>query len=396
MAYHNSPRITTSGLAAYFDAANIKSYPGQPTVNLIGSQNLTYGVYAYATGPVATSTLLYDNTIGTVNRFTVSQVVNTARSSFAPTVSINQAYTFSCYIRYNGGNTASPTFVISAAKPNPEGGNTIVLSQSTQSQTAVSNNWYRVIYNFTISSNTSSGCILTIGVSTGSDTAYLNNTFDVYQPQLEAKSYATPYVVNTRGTTVATGGGFADLSGNSNNGTLVGDPTYSSTNAGSLVFDGVDDYVDLGTSLSSQFSTQAVTVMAFAKISSVVSKNTLVSFNGAQSFFLPGNRLTTTYQLYWDGTGGWKNGNTSTWVTGQYYHFGWTISGTTLTFYVNGVADGTATVGVFAPTSSTRIGFANAGEYCTGTVGNLKIFNKALSAAEILSNYNSLKTRFGL
>ena len=41
-----------------------------------------------------------------------------------------------------------------------------------------------------------------------------------------------------------------DLSGNNNNGTLVDGPTFSSGNAGSIVFDGVDDYVKIEPSLS--------------------------------------------------------------------------------------------------------------------------------------------------
>ena len=34
---------------------------------------------------------------------------------------------------------------------------------------------------------------------------------------------------------------WADLSGNTNNGTLTNGPTFSSANQGSIVFDGVDD-----------------------------------------------------------------------------------------------------------------------------------------------------------
>ena len=40
---------------------------------------------------------------------------------------------------------------------------------------------------------------------------------------------------------------WSDLSGNSNNGTLTNGPTFNSRNGGSIVFDGVDDYVTLGT-----------------------------------------------------------------------------------------------------------------------------------------------------
>lgn len=203
-----------------------------------------------------------------------------------------------------------------------------------------------------------------------------------------AKSYPT------------TGTSWFDLSGNAYNGTLtpsVNGPTFSGANVGSFIFDGVDDYVDLGTSLSGNFSANQITVCSFSRISSVVSKNTLLSFNGAFNFFLPGNRLTTTYQLYWDATSGWKNGNTSSWALNTWYYFCWTISSTTLTFYVNGVPDGIVALSTnFAPSSSTRLGFANAGEYATGTIANLFVYNRALTSDEILRNYYSMKSKFGL
>ena len=37
-----------------------------------------------------------------------------------------------------------------------------------------------------------------------------------------------------------------DLSGNGNNGTLLGGPNYISNNGGLLIFDGVDDYINVG------------------------------------------------------------------------------------------------------------------------------------------------------
>jgi len=39
---------------------------------------------------------------------------------------------------------------------------------------------------------------------------------------------------------------WTDISGNDNGGTLINEPTYDSANGGSIVFDGIDDYVDLG------------------------------------------------------------------------------------------------------------------------------------------------------
>ena len=38
-----------------------------------------------------------------------------------------------------------------------------------------------------------------------------------------------------------------DLTSNNNDGTLINNPTFDSTNGGSIVFDGIDDYVSFST-----------------------------------------------------------------------------------------------------------------------------------------------------
>ncbi len=43
---------------------------------------------------------------------------------------------------------------------------------------------------------------------------------------------------------------WSDLSGNGNNGTLTNGPTFDSGNNGSIIFDGVDDYITTGTTPS--------------------------------------------------------------------------------------------------------------------------------------------------
>jgi hypothetical protein len=72
-----------------------------------------------------------------------------------------------------------------------------------------------------------------------------------------------------------------------------------------------------------------------------------------------------------------------------------------ISFYVNGVLAGTATgrTGFSNSFNNTMyLGFDNGGtnEYMLGNFYNFAHYNKILSAAEILQNYNAQKSRFGL
>jgi len=391
MSYHTSPRIVTDNLVMYIDAGNSKSYKGEATTNLIGSQSLSYGIYAYVTGPVSASAQFYDFSPITVNRFTVSQVVNTARSAFFPTVSVGQPYTFSCYIRYNGSNTATPSFVVSAAKPQPEGGNTIALSQSTQTQTALTNNWYRLIYNFTISSNTASACILTIGLATGSDTAYLNQTFDVYQPQIEAKAYATQFVANTRGTTVATGGGLYDLSGNSNHCTVTSTGiTTVSTYGGGAACDGSSGYIELP-SITNGIN-RSVDIV-YRQINLNGGWGPLWRNDWRERIFTTSSTIINAPGTYYSISG--PVGDTNM------VQICYTIDGLTLRSYRNASLLSTDTMNGYMNQGSFsyRFGYQCGGATCTNVaveIYSVKFYNKGLTSSEVLQNFNATKRRYGL
>ena len=394
MSASSGPSILTNGLVFDYDMSNTKkSFIGPPATNRIISIPLTLTVYAYATGPVSTTNII-DATYQprTVSRYTVSNNINTARAMVTSSgLTTGVSYTFSCKIKYNGTNVATPSFSVDASKGNPEGGaNNNTVSSSVGVTTSLGNGWYYVTYTWSYSACPTSGCYLTYGVVTGADATYVGNTFDVYEPQFEIGSFATPYVTQSTGIR-STSQALLDLTGK--NVTTATSLTYVSD--GTFSYNGTSDYLEV-TQLSSYLS-NSITVCTFAKISSVVSKNNLLSLNGVYNFFLPGNRLTTTYQLYWDSAGGWKNGNNTDWVTNQWYHLAWTISGTTLIFYVNGVADGTVTLaGNIAPSGTSRLGLANAGEYATGSIGTVQVYNRALLATEIQQNFNAQRTRYGI
>jgi hypothetical protein len=194
---------------------------------------------------------------------------------------------------------------------------------------------------------------------------------------------------------------WTDLSGNGNNGTLTNGPTYNSGNGGSLVFDGTNDYVD-STSISSQFTTN-ITVEAWIYLSAYPSDWVRIVGTGGNS----GNRTFglwyygPTRELLWQRYGAgdpFIQPASPLLSTGVWYYVAATTSGSSHVLYLNGSSIGTATAsGPWSASNETiTIGFAGFHTYHNGRMSNIKLYNKALTAAEIQQNYNALKGRFGL
>ena len=213
-----------------------------------------------------------------------------------------------------------------------------------------------------------------------------------------------------------TGTTWYDLSGNANNGTLAGGPTYSSNNGGSIVFDNIDDMATISSALNLETlgASGNFTVMFAAK------KNfygTGGNFNGNSSFLYGSNNGYTS---------GWRitepnNGTMDNPFSGaQRYQFGsneaggdylgisdttsnriaicaFTRSGNTVNAFLNNVT-ATKTFAAYVPGSSSgQISNSPAGVgRFAGNVYFIQIYNRALSANEIQKNYNILKGRYGL
>ena len=62
------------------------------------------------------------------------------------------------------------------------------------------------------------------------------------------------------------------------------------------------------------------------------------------------------------------------------------------------IYDATVPATAYINNSNTRIGFGPAGAYpyFNGSIANVNYYNRALSAAEVLQNYNALRGRYGL
>ena len=195
-----------------------------------------------------------------------------------------------------------------------------------------------------------------------------------------------------------------DISGNDKNSTLTNGPTFNSANSGSIVFDGVDDYVLTPSLLNASLNpTESVFVWfnpaAAGQIVSELGQATIntgyhdsnieVSSSGIFSFSVWHGSLTNKVVSSAKSFNNW-------------YHLGFTYSGTTFIAYINGSSIGTTTFTRQPPTSLhyglCSIDGTNMGTsaYGSGKMGNFMFYNRALSASEVQQNFNAQKGRFGL
>lgn len=190
---------------------------------------------------------------------------------------------------------------------------------------------------------------------------------------------------------------WTDLSGNGNNGTLTNGPIYSSSDGGSIVFDGVNDKV---TFPNTTVSTSAgITVEVWFKTSSGTKYQDI--FDMSDTF---GVWITTNYGSTGKITASFKTLTgimRADYSTNTWYQVVISGSGTSNTLYLNGVSVATEsqTVATSVNFNTARIGNVDgdrASEYLVGNVASLKFYNRALTASEIQQNFNALRGRFSI
>nr|QMP83413.1 MAG: hypothetical protein [Caudoviricetes sp.] len=193
-----------------------------------------------------------------------------------------------------------------------------------------------------------------------------------------------------------------DLSRNGNTGTLVNGVGYSANNGGSLVFDGVNDYIGIPNNTALDTLTPTVEVWI---------KTNTTSQNG---FWFEKGSVNTQYSLFQEGgsiqwrmnIGGITNLTTTTANfinTSNWYQVVGTYTSGTRRLYINGILvnsdtqsgtiatnSGGMSIGVYGGFSGGR------GYYYNGNLSSCRIYNRALSATEIQQNFNASRNRFGI
>lgn len=197
---------------------------------------------------------------------------------------------------------------------------------------------------------------------------------------------------------------WTDLTGRGNNGTLTNGPTFSSTNGGSIVFDGSNDYVSLA-SPDLPTGTGDFTVSMWIKptnFTANISKALL--YGGVSGSFYLGIGRTYNGDI-----NGLRIGrafsadceNCAFTFTNAWHNVIVIRSSATIIFYVNN-SQRTTVNGEFVQAAnhsfvaSNPANIGGSGEPFTGNISALHIYNRALSAAEVSQNFNALRGRYGI
>ena len=208
-----------------------------------------------------------------------------------------------------------------------------------------------------------------------------------------------------------TGTTWYDVSSGGNNGTLTNGPTFNSSNNGSIVFDGADDYVTIP-----NFNYGRTTFSAESWI--MYTANTSGYKVGAVGSWVSGNSAQNQFLLFSEGAGGIAPGwaylaitsptgtdffvrDSNYMLINTWYQLCGVFDGSSLKIYLNGELKNTnnigSTVTVYNNNKPIEIGSFASGNYNTQCkVATTRLYNRALSEAEVLQNYNAQKGRFGL
>jgi hypothetical protein len=196
-----------------------------------------------------------------------------------------------------------------------------------------------------------------------------------------------------------------DVSGNNNSGSLVGGPTFSSGNGGSIVFDGSNDYCTLGTKNLIQ---NDFTISIWFKLNSSGDKEHFIFSNNYQT----SPALLITAEVAGSSgvlTAYYASSSITSYVISSTTNIPISINNITLIRngstnipYLNGIEQ---TSRIFTNTTVLGSGLYELGyasirnkttAYLQGNIYNTQIYNRALTQAEVTQNYNALKSRFAL
>jgi hypothetical protein len=193
-----------------------------------------------------------------------------------------------------------------------------------------------------------------------------------------------------------------DISGQGYIGALTNGPTFNSSNGGSIVFDGVDDYITLTNNNILQIFSGTVSVWfktsnAGSGFRSIIAKqwnyglftdnNVLITYDWSASSVrstginIADNSWKQITMTFTDNSGA-PNNNTNIYLNGV------NVLTTTIKVNTSFLVELEIGRGGTIPTGNTQ--------YINGQIPLVQIYDRPLTSSEVLQNYNATKSRFGL
>lgn len=376
---------------AYDTGDTVNSFKGEPTENMITGNMNTSGAASLGSDAGGDYVQLGNNTSGYC-AIVVPNIYIPSGVTYTWSFELKSSETFT-------SNFSWDTNEYSDQYPNSNDDSRLTYNHSTP--TMVADEWTQ--YRLTV--------VMKDGLTNARSGDFFRFFFPTFQNkkiyyrnvQFELKDHITAYA-GLGGTRSATEG-LLDLTGNQ---TIDLSSTSFDANA-QPVLDGTEEYKDLG-------SDQVIKTSGGWTVESVVYYNSVAG--GYDNYISPANFTgsdSTSYNSwYWSvlnnklalwniNPGVWKYGSTTI-QANTWYHTVLTCSddGTSYQMYLNGVAEGgNHTTYSWNPSySGLKVRYIGAGRpnlrFINGEVPVTKIYDKALTAAEVQANFNNYKTRFNI
>jgi hypothetical protein len=196
-----------------------------------------------------------------------------------------------------------------------------------------------------------------------------------------------------------TGTIWSDLSGLGNNGTLVNGVGYSISNNGSMVFDGIDDYVSLGDNSTLNNSLNDSTNWTIAYWCNPLNNGRILDRGNLGADPTGSLELNVTNIVRNNTSGGSSSLSTNITNTGWNFVSLTRSSSLLVSWYLNGTfSNSSQLTESYGGSGIWKIGrrSANLDAIYSGNVSAMFIYSRVLSATEITQNFESLRGRYGI
>ena len=406
MGLAHSPRIVTNGLVFAYDSDNIKSYKGPAIQNMASTivavnqsatgmsfTSSTESVFIPGLGQVISPKLTGFNNYSVSNICCIQTYYYVIGNGTVP-VSPSTTYTYSIVYKTTSGYT-HPNFMYRYEY----NGGTYVTEVGIHNDTNrihLGDGWYWAWATFTTAATTN------LLYLRGFYYNYLTTNDNIYVAKVLVKPgnftalhpSRWPDVNTTRANTATV----YDISGQ-NIQMTANSLTYTSN--GSVAFNGSNNYIDTGNPTVAQLTT-SISIDSWVNTSNTVGNGNIVNKNYNSGYRLRISSDNSILFLYVSPAGLVGCVTSSNIITNNIWN-NIVVTGDITAggkIYLNGNLV-TSIGDSYNPTAATNenllIGSAPSfGEYFSGRISSVKIYNRALTAAEVKQNYNALKGRFGL